>query len=399
MEGALATIGALSDQTAKKDQLLQLLAATADAAALRQLIEHVLSEGGTQVVARVLLLALGAKLAAAMEPVAAGGAAAPMAPGAVVEVADFALGAMAPRASTFEGQATTVREALALAHVALKDYILAARALAGIPFEGVRALSDDYKLVKYITISQYFLAADDNVNADTYIKRAAALAPAPRSPAEKLMDQEVLLEFKQCTAIIYDGKRKFYDAASRYVEIAMLAKDDDTIVHALKKASVCTMLMPAGPQRHRLLNTLYKDERVTHLPVYPMLEAMYLEKILRKQQIETFSGLLEDHQKALNSEGVACHVAAVVEHNLLSASKLYHNIRVDELGTLLGTAPAIAEKTAAKMISEERLKGSIDQGEGIICFVQDMGEMTAWDNQISGICTAVNAVCDAAKLG
>ena len=41
---------------------------------------------------------------------------------------------------------------------------------------------------------------------------------------------------------------------------------------------------------------------------------------------------------------------AVIEHNLLSASKLYNNIMVTDLGQLLGVDPRLAEETAAKMI-------------------------------------------------
>ena len=57
---------------------------------------------------------------------------------------------------------------------------------------------------------------------------------------------------------------------------------------------------------------------------------------------------------------------AVIEHNLLSASKLYNNIFIPELGTLLGIDPTKAEKVAARMISEERLHASIDQVENIV---------------------------------
>ena len=72
------------------------------------------------------------------------------------------------------------------------------------------------------------------------------------------------------------------------------------------------------------------------------------------------------HQLAAGEDGLTVLARSVSEHNLLSASKLYNNITVEQLGQLLGVGSDIAEETAAKMISEERMKGSIDQVEGMI---------------------------------
>lgn len=51
---------------------------------------------------------------------------------------------------------------------------------------------------------------------------------------------------------------------------------------ALNNAITCTILAAAGPQRSRMLAQLYKDERSAKLPVWPFLEKVYLERILRK---------------------------------------------------------------------------------------------------------------------
>ncbi|CAI5511595.1 unnamed protein product [Closterium sp. Naga37s-1] len=98
------------------------------------------------------------------------------------------------------------------------------------------------------------------------------------------------------------------------------------------------------------------------------LEAVYLERILRSPEVEAFAKELKPHQKAVLPGGSTVLDRAVIEHNLLSASKLYTNISFEELGALLGIAPHTvgvrevgAEKVAARMISEDRMKGSIDQ--------------------------------------
>ena len=89
---------------------------------------------------------------------------------------------------------------------------------------------------------------------------------------------------------------------------------------------------------------------------------------------------------------------AASEHNLLSASKLYNNISIEELGQLLGVGSDRAERTAAKMISEGRMRGSIDQVEEMITFEDaDANEAVGkkWDEQITDACLQVNAVVEA----
>jgi len=144
---------------------------------------------------------------------------------------------------------------------------------------------------------------------------------------------------------------------------------------------------------------LYKDERCATLPIFPIMEKVYLERILRQPEVEAFSLGLKPHQLASSADagGLTVLARAVSEHNLLSASKLYNNITVAELGQLLGVDADQAERTAAKMISERRMKGSIDQVERIINF-QDADDSAAvvaqWDAQIMGVCLQVNAVVE-----
>ena len=57
-------------------------------------------------------------------------------------------------------------------------------------------------------------------------------------------------------------------------------------------AVTCAILAPAGPQRSRLLGTLYKDERSQSLPNYSVLEKMYMERLLRPAEVEAFASSL-----------------------------------------------------------------------------------------------------------
>ncbi len=123
---------------------------------------------------------------------------------------------------------------------------------------------------------------------------------------------------------------------------------------------VCTILASAGPQRSRVLATLYKarlcalaarsaalagpslthapppqDERCASLPTYTMLSKVYLGRILRPDEVSAFAAELRPHQLAVGGDGLTVLERSVIEHNLLSSSKLYNNINLDELGTLL----------------------------------------------------------------
>ena len=124
---------------------------------------------------------------------------------------------------------------------------------------------------------------------------------------------------------------------------------------------MCTILAAAGPQRSRVLATLFKDERCAALPTYTMLSKVYLGRILRPDAVQAFAAELKPHQLAVGGDGLTVLERSVIEHNLAAASKLYRNIDLGELGTLLGISAERAEKIAAHMITEGRLKGTIDQ--------------------------------------
>lgn len=93
--------------------------------------------------------------------------------------------------------------------------------------------------------------------------------------------------------------RKFIEAAQRYNELSYRTiVDEGERMTALKKALICTVLASAGQQRSRMLATLFKDERCQHLPAYSILEKMYLDRIIRRSELQEFEALLQLHQKA-----------------------------------------------------------------------------------------------------
>ena len=81
--------------------------------------------------------------------------------------------------------------------------------------------------------------------------------------------------FQVCYARVLDFRRKFIEAAQRYVELSYspLVHEEERL-EALRHALICTILASAGQQRSRMLANLFKDERCQHLPAFEILEKM-----------------------------------------------------------------------------------------------------------------------------
>eukprot|EP00164_Ancoracysta_twista_P003596 GFYU01004816.1.p1 GENE.GFYU01004816.1~~GFYU01004816.1.p1 ORF type:complete len:409 (+),score=120.51 GFYU01004816.1:177-1403(+) len=314
------------------------------------------------------------------------------------QVSVFALDKLQARLVSFEEQVTLLRESLAQVLEDEECWSEAAKCLSGIPFDSVlRTHGESYKVEKYVKIAQLYLEDGVPENADAYINRASLLMG-------DVTDFSLKLRYKVCYARILDSKTRFLEAALRYYELSQATGEGEAMVdagelmEALVCAIKCSILAPAGAQRSRVLATLYKDERSLKSPIYSILEKMYLGRILRPSEVEMFAATLEGHQKAKLSDGSTVLDRAVIEHNLLSASTLYNNVTFEELGTLLGVAPEKAEKTAAKMITEARLEGSIDQIERLIHFECDSDALVQWDSQIERICLGLNHVIESLGL-
>jgi len=292
---------------------------------------------------------------------------------------------------SFEDQVGAIRQHLADIYEREQSWKMAAQTLVGIPLEtGQKQYSVDYKLETYLKISRLYLEDEDHVQGEAYINRAAQLQTQTKN-------EELQIVYKVCQGRVLDYKRKFIEAASRYNELSYkTAIHDSERLTALRNAAICTILASAGQQRSRMLATLYKDERVQQLSCFNILEKMYLDRLIKRTELVEFEWMLQAHQKATTSDGSTILDHAVVEHNLLAASKLYNNITFSGLGALLEIPPEKAERIASKMISEGRLQGHIDQIDSTVHF-ETREILDSWDKQIQSLCFQVNSVID--KLG
>jgi COP9 signalosome complex subunit 4 len=302
-------------------------------------------------------------------------------------VATHALTKLQPRVVAFEEQVSIIREHLASVYQDEEEWAEAAACLRAIPLDtGNRVLDPEYKVNIYVKIAQLYLEDDEAVQAETFLNRASILIPDCKEPS-------LHMRYKVCFARIMDYKRRFLEASSRYYELSQIVGERERL-DALKCAVTCAILANAGPQRSRVLATLYKDERCSKLDIYDILEKMYLERVLRKPEVQKFAADLKPHQMALLSDGSTVLDRAVIEHNLLSASKIYNNITFAELGSLLEITPEKAEQVAARMMVESRLKGSIDQIDKLIQFETAGGSLNLWDKHIEEACHTINVIVE-----
>jgi len=311
-------------------------------------------------------------------------------PAEFIELCEFSLNELRDKAVTFADQIASIRETLAEVYESIKQWKDAAKALEGISLDpNQRTISPHDKCATLVRIAYAYLQEDMSYKAEPAIQKAAQLIKE-----EEEKDRTLILRYRSCAAQIADLNRNFMDAAYKYYELSSLVEGEQA-TDSLAYAIICAILAPAGPQRSRTLGLLYKDERSSKLEaiLYTMLQKMYFGRIIAKVDEENFANELQDHQKAKTNDGTVLS-RAVIQHNILSASKLYNNISFDELGSLLGITPLKAEEIASRMIIEGRLNGSLDQIKGVINFVSNVSDLNIWDGHITSACDAVNNILD-----
>jgi len=205
------------------------------------------------------------------------------------------------------------------------------------------------------------------------------------------IDEKYRRRYLSANASIQDFNNKFHVAASEYYRLSTLLTDQTECTDKLKAGLKCVLLAPGSS----VLGQYYKDDRCTSLPGYNLVEKMFLERFIDSKEYEAFEKTLEEHQQRATKEGWSLLKKAVIEHNLIAASHVYTNIAMSNLGLVLGVSKEEAEQISSRMITGDRLKGTIDQQKGTLQFLPfDYSELTAWDTHVGIACTAVNNIFD-----
>mmetsp|Transcript_23287 Transcript_23287/g.47633 ORF Transcript_23287/g.47633 Transcript_23287/m.47633 type:complete len:411 (+) Transcript_23287:99-1331(+) len=395
-EIALKIVADLRDDKTKADQYLEILEKTlgiGDVTSILVCVDHLTSEEVPQAISRKVMghMALCVKKMLTGEK--------------FEEVASHTVRRIHSQnmAQSMEEADEILRTALFESYKRDGDFASAAHALAGIslenssrvwisPEEKATAIADHY-----VKVAEVFNLAEETVDAENYVNKANGFM-------NDVMDSRLRLRYKMQHGSVMDSNRKFNEASVAYYELSQTPpsqiKADDLLV-LLGKAATCAILGKAGPQRDRILGSLFKDERLGNLEQVDgfathaqVVTKMYQGFILRRTELRAFEEGLKDHQKAVMADGLTIPQRAIIEHNMAAAFKVYENIRIEELGILLEISVGKAETIAARMISEGRLSGYIDQIDGVLYFVDDRDALKNWDGRISELCVKVNKMCE-----
>ncbi|KAF2146705.1 uncharacterized protein K452DRAFT_282892 [Aplosporella prunicola CBS 121167] len=323
-------------------------------------------------------------------------------PDVKIEAGKRALELLHPKVVSYEEQDTQIKEILADSYEEQEDFVASAKILQTITLDSSqRAISANDKAKVWTRIVRCYLEEDDPTSASTYLNRV-------KTVFHDVSDKATKLQFQLSQARIYDSQRQFLDASAAYHSIsAETIIEEGERLQALSAAIVCAVLAPAGPQRGRTLARLYKDERASQVEEYGILEKIFLDRLLSPAEVEAFAAKLQPHQLAKTADGSTVLDKAVLEHNLLGASRLYTNIGIAQLADLLNIDAERAEGYAAQMIEQGRLAGYIDQIAMYIYFEGECsgqkkqtghverlvgGELRKWDDNVRGLAEEVERV-------
>ncbi|VDP32318.1 unnamed protein product [Heligmosomoides polygyrus] len=243
-----------------------------------------------------------------------------------------------------------IRTRLAGLHEEAGRYVEAAETLKRISTDSAQPCSPAQKMALYLRIGRLLLDSGDYAEAEQYVNRASLLQTEKDCEAYNVVIQAIY-------ARVLDGRRKFTDAAQRYHELSLVVdlpeSDQKT---ALSRSITCTILAAPGTARSRMLNTLFKDPRAAQLPSFPLLEKLYLDRLIKSAELVEFERELQPHQRT-NEHGQSIVEGVIVEHNMTAVSRLYNNIALPTLAELLGIS---AEKVIFKFafVSVELSQGS-----------------------------------------
>lgn len=307
----------------------------------------------------------------------------------MMEIGNYCLELLSPRSSSFEEEELKIRDHIYDVYCARKDYLAAARVLSAINFEALsRSLTVDAKCDKYIKIAECYLEIGESSYSEQYNSRASSLI-------ENCTDISTKLRYKVCHARVLDSKKEFLQASRNYYILSQEGKYgvmESDLLQLLQCAITCAILAKAGPQRSRLLATLYQDERSSHLENYDILEKLFMQRIIKKPDVEKFSEKLLDHHRALLSTGRTVLETAMIEHNIIAISKIYSNLNFNELGDVLQISPSQAEQYVADMVQENRIRAVLDQRTGVVEFEDENEGFNEWETQINVLCKSVEDV-------
>lgn len=309
----------------------------------------------------------------------------------IIEIAPYVLNVFANKGVSYDEDETKIREELADAYKAKGDFKKACLVLSAINLESAsRNLSNDKKAEILLKITEFYLENGDEVTAESFNSKASNFVDDCNDVAYRLRN-------RVCHARILDYKGEFLQAARAYYSLSSettLGIVESDLLNLLERSITSCILAKASPQRSMMLATIYKDERSKPLTNFDMLQKMFMQRIIRKPDTEKFSKLLQEYQKYKLNSGFSVLENAILEHNIVAISKIYNNIKFNDLAELLEIPVAEAEVLIATMVQEKRFEATLDQLSGVVEFEKIDAGLTVWEGQVELLCQSVEKLVE-----
>ena len=262
----------------------------------------------------------------------------------------------------------------------------------------------------YVQVAECFMEDNEGSTAENFVNKAAQFIS--RFKPNTASNWSLLLRFRSVFSRVLDSNRKFLSAGQKYMDLSLTeALDEDCMVlpedllSFLGMAATCAILSPVGPLRSKLLAQIANDDRLPSLggtalysAIPQVLQKMHRGFLLKPAETKAFEKSLQDHMKALTSDGKTTIVeAAILDHNVMAIAAVYENVTFDEMGKLLGgIRPVDAQRIVARQLKAERLAGYIDEVEGVFYVavpaggLEGEGELGLRNSRVKGVCLTLN---------
>ena len=156
-------------------------------------------------------------------------------------------------------------------------------------------------------------------------------------------------------------------------------------------AITCAIMAPACQERSQLLTTLYQDQRNKLLPKEYLfvMEKVVQERLIKQTEL-VFPVLIESMTSNFRN--------AILEHNLLVASKLYTSVKLQKLAKQLEMEPEMVETRLTKLFEEDRICGSITTSTETVVHFGTRQPPAAAPASSSGVTKAGTEVAGASSM-
>jgi len=266
-----------------------------------------------------------------------------------------------------------------------QNFVKAARHLGKMTLDQAPALQ---KVKAWVRAAQLYVADSLFREAEMFIQKVGQVIKFAKG---QKIDAKYTRRYMSANASVQDFQGKFHSAANEYYKLSTIIPDPEESMGKLTNGLKCVLLAPGSS----LLSNYYKDERCVGIPGFNVVEKMFLQRFIEKKDYEEFEKTLSEHQTHVGREGWTILEKAIIEHNLIAASNVYTNISMSNLGLVLGVPTEKAEAISSKMITDGRLKGTIDQNKGTLQFLpHGYSELSAWDTHVGIACSSVNTIFD-----